>query len=66
MDKDGTVGKLNVAGAKLRIPITVRTQPAQSPDFNICDLALLRALKCAVRKVVVSELICCGLQVPYW
>ena len=27
------------------------TQPAQSPDFNICDLALFRALKCAVRKV---------------
>ena len=25
-------------------------QPAQSPDFNLCDLAFLRALACAVRK----------------
>ena len=51
MSKDGeTVGKLNAAGAKLPIPIEVRTQPAQSPDFNICDLAFFRALKCSVRK----------------
>ena len=25
-------------------------QPAQSPDFNICDLAFFRALSVAVRK----------------
>ena len=25
-------------------------QPAQSPDFNLCDLAFLRALACSVRK----------------
>ena len=43
--------KLNTAGAALPIPIEVRTQPAQSPDMNICDLALFRALKCAVRKL---------------
>ena len=40
-----------MAGAKLAIKIKVRAQPAQSPDFNICDLALFRALKCAVRKL---------------
>ena len=49
--KDGTGNKLNKAGAKLPIPIEVRTQPAQSPDFNICDLAFFRALKRAIRKV---------------
>ena len=26
------------------------TQPAQSPDVNICDLAFFRALACALRK----------------
>lgn len=30
--------------------ITVVQQPAQSPDFNICDLAFFRALSVAVRK----------------
>ena len=50
-NKQGTGDKLNKAGVKLPIPIEVRTQPAQSPDLNICDLALFRALKCAVRKV---------------
>ena len=47
--KDGTGEKLNAVGSQLPIPIEVRTQPAQSPDFNICDLALFRALKVAVR-----------------
>lgn len=30
--------------------IEVVQQPAQSPDFNICDLAFFRALSVAVRK----------------
>ena len=42
--------KLNAAGAKLRPRIKVVTQPAQSPDVNICDLAFFRALACALRK----------------
>ena len=42
--------KLNAAGAKLRPRIKVVTQPAQSPDVNICDLAFFRALTCALRK----------------
>ena len=42
--------KLNAIGAKLRPRIRVRTQPAQSPDVNICDLAFFRALACLVRK----------------
>ena len=42
--------KLNAAGAKLRPRIKVATQPAQSPDVNICDLAFFRALACALRK----------------
>ena len=42
--------KLNAAGAKLRPHIKVVTQPAQSPDVNICDLAFFRALACALRK----------------
>ena len=41
--------KLNAAGAKLRPRIKVVTQPAQSPDVNICDLAFFRALACALR-----------------
>ena len=36
--------KLNAAGAKLRPRIKVVTQPTQSPDVNICDLAFFRAL----------------------
>ena len=46
----GNLAKLNAAGSRLPITIEVRTQPAQSPDLNICDLAFFRALKCAVRK----------------
>ena len=42
--------KLNAAGAKLRPRIKVVTQPTQSPDVNICDLAFFRALACALRK----------------
>ena len=42
--------KLTTIGAKLRPRIRVRTQPAQSPDVNICDLAFFRALACLVRK----------------
>ena len=30
--------------------IEMVVQPAQSPDFNLCDLAFLRALACSVRK----------------
>ena len=30
--------------------IKVVTQPAQNPDVNICDLAVFRALACALRK----------------
>ena len=36
--------KLNAAGAKLRPRIKVVTQPAQTPDVNICDLAFFCAL----------------------
>ena len=38
-------------GAKLSPQIEVVTQPAQSPDLNICDLAFFRALGAAVRKL---------------
>ena len=47
--------KLNAAGAKLRPRIKVVTQPAQSPDVNICDLAFFRALACALRNKVVNR-----------
>ena len=45
-----TVAKLNAIGAKLSPKIVVITQPAQSPDMNINDLAFFRALDTAVRK----------------
>ena len=51
--KDGTepmTDKLNAYGATLSPPIEVYTQPPQSPDFNINDLAFFRALSCAVQK----------------
>ena len=50
---DGTepmTAKLNAIGAKLKPRIVVVTQPAQSPDLNICDLAFFRALACLLRK----------------
>ena len=46
----GNMEKLNAAGAKLKIKIEVRTQPAQSPDLNINDLAFFRSLSISVRK----------------
>jgi hypothetical protein len=52
--KDGSehiTARLNEAGAKCSPPIEVVTQSAQSPDFNINDLAFFRALACAVCKV---------------
>ena len=52
--KDGAeriTAKLNEEGAKCSPPIEVVTQSAQSPDFNINDLAFFRALSCAVSKV---------------
>ena len=45
-----SVKKLNDIGAKLSPQIEVRTQPAQSPDMNVCDLTFFRALDVAVRK----------------
>ena len=42
---------LNEYGATCSPPIEVVTQPAQSPDLNINDLAFFRALGCAVRKL---------------
>ena len=45
--KDGTepmTDKLNAYGATLSPPIEVYTQPPQSPDFNINDLAFFRAV----------------------
>ena len=51
--KDGTepmTDRLNAYGATLSPPIEVYTQPPQSPDFNINDLAFFRALSCAVQK----------------
>ena len=44
------VARMNAIGAKLSPTIEVRTQPAQSPDMNVNDLALFRALDVAVRK----------------
>ena len=44
------VERLNAIGAKLSPKLEVRTQPAQSPDFNVNDLALFRALDVLVRK----------------
>lgn len=52
--KDGAeriTAELNEEGAKCSPPIEVVTQSAQSPDFNINDLAFFRALSCAVSKV---------------
>ena len=37
-------------GAKLKPKIVVRTQPPNSPDTNMCDLSLFRALGVAVHK----------------
>ena len=45
------VKKMNAIGAKLTPAITVITQPAQSPDFNVNDLAFFRALDVRVRKL---------------
>jgi hypothetical protein len=45
------VARLNAIGAKLSPKLKVRTQPAQSPDMNINDLAFFRALDVLVRKV---------------
>ena len=42
--------RLNEFGAKLRPKIRVVRQPPNSPDTNICDLALFRALAVAVHK----------------
>ena len=46
----GNLKKLNDAGARLPIKLVVRTQPAQSPDYNICDLAFFRSLSTKIRK----------------
>ena len=45
------VERLNAIGAKLKPKLEVRTQPAQSPDMNINDLALFRGLDVLVQKV---------------
>ena len=42
---------MNEQGAQCVPRIEVRTQPAQSPDINLNDLALFRALDVAVRKM---------------
>jgi hypothetical protein len=44
------VARMNVIGKTFTPKIEVRTQPAQSPDMNVNDLALFRALDVAVRK----------------
>ena len=44
------VGRLNAIGATLTPKLEVRTQPAQSPDMNVNDLALFRGLDVLVRK----------------
>ena len=44
------VERLNEVGRTYSPRIEVRTQPAQSPDMNVNDLALFRALDVAVRK----------------
>ena len=44
------VNRLNVEGAFGFPQIKVITQPAQSLDLNICNLAFFRALATAVRK----------------
>ena len=46
----GVVARMNAIGVKFSPTIEVRTQPAQSPDMNINDLALFRAFDVAVRK----------------
>jgi hypothetical protein len=48
--KQAITAKLNEEGAKCTPRIEVYTQSAQSPDFNINDLAFFRALSCAVSK----------------
>ena len=45
------VERLNKIGAEMTPKIALRTQPAQSPDFNVCDLALFRGLESKVRKL---------------
>ena len=44
------VERLNAYGAKLKPKIVVVTQPPNSPDTNMCDLSLFRALGVAVHK----------------
>ena len=39
-----TINILNKNGATLSPKIEVCTQPAQSPDMNVCDLAFFRTL----------------------
>ena len=43
--------RLNELGKSFSPQIEVRTQPAQSPDLNVNDVALFRALDVAVRKL---------------
>ena len=45
------VNRLNIEGAARFPQIKVVTQPAQSPDLNICDLAFFRALATSVHKL---------------
>ena len=45
------VERLNKEGAQGIPQIKVVTQPAQSPDLNLCDLAFFRAIDTAVRKI---------------
>ena len=49
------VNRLNEYGKTLSPSIEVRTQPAQSPDLNVNDLALFRSLDVAVRKLRRTE-----------
>ena len=44
------VARLNSVGATLDPKIVVITQPARSPDMNVCDLGLPRSLDVHVRK----------------
>ena len=48
--EESMTDRLNEDGAKRKPKIRVITQPAKSPDLNICDLSFFRALSCQTEK----------------
>lgn len=46
----GLVGRLEAAGSINGFTISIETQPAQSPDLNLCDLSIFASLQARQRQ----------------